>query len=141
MLCTAGYVVETARAALDMVAILAEHPPDVPVLDFVLPIVIMSAVGDEREKVRALDAGADDYVAKPFRGDQLLARSRGVLQPLVAGSGPRRSEPGSWSSISHAAGAVVLITPTEFEIVRVLAQHQGRLVPDGQLTRAAWGPE
>ena len=164
MLRTAGYVVETARTALDMLAILAEHPPDVLVLDFVLPdgqgvevckqvrrcsklpILIMSAVGEEREKVRALDAGADDYLAKPFRGEELLARLRGVLQPSVAGSGTSTLEIGELV-IDLArrrvirAGAVVLLAPTEFEIVRVLAQHHGRLVTDGQLLRAAWGPE
>jgi two-component system, OmpR family, KDP operon response regulator KdpE len=122
MLRTAGYVVETTRTALDMLAILAAHPPDVVVLDVVLPdgqgvevcrqvrrcsklpILIMSAIGEEREKVRALDAGADDYLAKPFRGEELLARLRRVLQPSVAGSGPRRSTSGNWSSISPAGG-------------------------------------
>ena len=164
MLRTAGYVVETARTALDMLAILAEHPPDVLVLDFVLPdgqgvevctqvrrcsklpILIMSAIGEEREKVRALDAGADDYLAKPFRGEELLARLRGVLRRSVAGGGSSTLEIGELV-IDLArrrvtrAGAVVLLAPTEFEIVRVLAQHPGRLVTDGQLLRAAWGPQ
>ena len=163
MLRTAGYVVETAPTALDMLAILAAHPPDVLVLDFVLPhgqgvevctqvrrcsklpILILSATG-ERENVRALDAGADDYLAKPFRGEELLARLRGVLQRSVAGSGSSTLEIGELV-IDLArrrvtrTGAVVLLAPTEFEIVRVLAQHHGRLVTDGQLLRAAWGPQ
>ena len=123
MLRTAGYVVETARTALDMLAILAEHPPDVLVLDFALPdghgvevctqvrrcstlpILIMSAIGEEREKVRALDAGADDYLAKPFRGQELLARLRRVLRTVSRRRRePRRSRSGSWSSISAAGG-------------------------------------
>lgn len=164
MLRNAGYVVETARTALDMLAILAAHPPDVLVLDFVLPdgqgvevctqvrrcstlpILIMSAIGEEREKVRALDAGADDYLAKPFRGEELLARLRGVLRRSVAGSGSSTLEIGELV-IDLArrrvtrAGAVVLLAPTEFEIVRVLAQHHGRLVTDRQLLHAAWGPQ
>lgn len=164
MLRTAGYVVETARTALDMLAILAAHPPDVLVLDLVLPdgqgvevctqvrrssklpILIMSAIGEEREMVRALDAGADDCLAKPFRGDQLLARLRAILQPSDAGSGTSMLEIGELV-IDLArrrvtrGGAVVLLAPTEFEIVRVLAQHHGRLVTDGQLLRAAWGPQ
>ena len=164
MLRTAGYVVETARTALDMLAILAAHPPDVLVLDFVLPdgqgvevctqvrrcsklpILIMSAIGEEREKVRALDAGADDYLAKPFRGDELLARLSGILRRSVAGDGSSTLEIGELV-IDLArrrvtrAGAVLLLAPTEFEIVRVLAQHRGRLVTDGQLLRAAWGPQ
>ncbi|MFZ0976783.1 MAG: response regulator transcription factor [Solirubrobacteraceae bacterium] len=163
MLRTAGYVVETARTAADMLAILASRPPDVLVLDFVLPdgqgvevctqvrrcsklpILILSATG-ERENVRALDAGADDYLAKPFRGEELLARLRGVLQRSVAGSGSSALEIGELV-IDLArrrvtrTGAVVLLAPTEFEIVRVLAQHHGRLVTDGQLLRAAWGPQ
>ena len=164
MLRTAGYVVETARTALDMHAILAARPPDALVLDFVLPdgqgvevctqvrrcstlpILIMSAIGEEREKVRALDAGADDYLAKPFRGQELLARLKGVLERPVAGEGTSRLEIGELV-IDLArrrvtrGGAVVLLAPSEFEIVRVLAQHHGRLVTDGQLLRAAWGPE
>ena len=164
MLRTAGYVVETTRTAADMLAILAARPPDVLVLDFVLPdgqgvevckqvrrcsklpILILSAIGEEREKVRALDAGADDYLAKPFRGDELLARLRGVLRRSVAGGGSSTLEIGELV-IDLArrrvtrAGAVVLLAPTEFEIVRVLAQHHGRLVTDGQLLRAAWGPQ
>ena len=164
MLRTAGYVVETARTALDMLAILAAHPPDVLVLDFVLPdgqgvevctqvrrcsklpILIMSAIGEEHEKVRALDAGADDYLAKPFRGDELLARLSGILRRSVAGDGSSTLEIGELV-IDLArrrvtrAGAVLLLAPTEFEIVRVLAQHRGRLVTDGQLLRAAWGPQ
>ena len=156
MLRTAGYVVETAPTALDMLAILAEHPPDVLVIDLVLPdgqgvevctqvrrcstlpILIMSAIGEEREKVRALDAGADDYLAKPFRGKELLARLNGILRGSVAGSGSSTLEIGELV-IDLArrrvtrAGAVVLLAPSEFEIVRVLAQHHGRLVTDGQL--------
>jgi len=164
MLRTAGYVVETAPTAVDMLAILAAHPPDVLVLDLVLPdgqgvevctqvrrcsklpILIMSAIGEERENVRALDAGADDYLAKPFRAQELLDRLRGVLQRSIAGSGSSTLEIGKLvidlaRGRVTRAGAVVLLSPTEFEIVRVLAQHPGRLVTDGQLLRAAWGPE
>ena len=157
---TAGYVVETARTAVDMLAILAEHPPDVLVLDVglpdgqgveickqvrrcsKLPILIMSATGGEREKVRALDAGADDYLAKPFGCEELLARLRGVLGRSVAGGGSSTLEIGELV-IDLArrrvlrGGAVVLLAPTDFEIVRVLAQHHRRPVTDAQLLQAA----
>ncbi len=89
---SAGYAVEAAETKADALVSLAAHPPDALVLDLVLPdgqgveictdvrrwsglpILVLSAVGDEREKVRALDAGADDYVTKPFGADELLAR-------------------------------------------------------------------
>lgn len=164
LLRSAGYAVETARSALDALALAAEDPPAVLVLDLVLPdgggvelcrgvrrcsklpIVVMSAAGGEREKVRALEAGADDYFAKPFRGEELLARLRGVLPPSVEGVGNSRVEIGELvvdlaRRVVSRAGAVVLLAPAEFELVRVVAQRQGRLVTDGQLLRAAFAPE
>ncbi len=98
-----GYEVETAGTAEDALARAAMRPPEAIILDLVLPdgsgtdvcrelrtwtqvpIVILSAVGDEREKVAALDAGADDYVTKPFSGDELLARLRAVLRRAAPG--------------------------------------------------------
>ena len=158
----AGYAVESARTGLDALALVAENPPDVVVVDFALPegegvqlcaevrrltevpILFICPVGAEREKVCALNAGADDYVVKPFRGEELLDRVRGVVpapgelpasSPLQLGElvidlvGRRVSR----------GGAVLLLEPAEFELVRVLAQHRGRLVTDRQLLRAAWG--
>jgi two-component system KDP operon response regulator KdpE len=161
---TAGYTVEAAENKAQALASLASRPPDAVVLDLVLPdgqgvdvcrevrrwsglpIVVLSAVGDEREKVRALDAGADDYVTKPFGTDELLARLRAVL---------RRSGDGGGSSVLTIgelsidlgdrrvlrAGAEVHLTPIEFDLLRVLAQNQGRLVTHRMLLREVWGPE
>ena len=108
----AGYEVEVAENAKEAIDAASVRPPDAIVLDLVLPdrsgvevcaeirrwsklpIIVLSAVGDEREKVRALDAGADDYVTKPFGPDELLARLRAVLR---RSEGPRKASRG-WSS-------------------------------------------
>ena len=161
---TAGYSVEAAETKAEALASLASRPPDAVVLDLVLPdgggvdvcrevrrwsrlpIVVLSAVGDEREKVRALDAGADDYVTKPFGTDELLARLRAVLR--------RSGDGGASSTLSigeleidladrrvRRAGGEVHLTPIESDLVRVLAQNQGRLVTHRTLLREVWGPE
>jgi two-component system KDP operon response regulator KdpE len=162
ILSNAGYGVEeatTKREALDAVSV---RPPDAIVLDLVLPdgdgievckeirrwsqvpIVVLSAVGDERQKVRALDAGADDYVTKPFGSEELLARMRAVLR--------RRSEDGDSAvrvgdlEIDLADRAVrrngeqLHLTPIEFDLLSKLAEHPGRLVTHRQLLQEVWGP-
>ena len=110
-----------------------------------LPILVLSAVGDEREKVRALDAGADDYVTKPFGTDELLARLRAVLRRSVQSGGSPQVEVGELMIDLQDRrvtrdGQEVRLTPIEFELVRVLAQHRGRLVTHRQLLREVWGP-
>jgi two-component system KDP operon response regulator KdpE len=160
----AGYTVDAAATKAQALVSLRADPPDALVLDLVLPdgegievcrevrhwsrlpILVLSAVGDERQKVRALDAGADDYVTKPFGTDELLARLRAVLrrsgeavadQPITVGElvidvTDRRVERG---------GEEVHLTPIEFDLVRVLAEQRGRLVTHRQLLRQVWGPE
>jgi two-component system KDP operon response regulator KdpE len=161
---TAGYAVEAAETKAQAMAALASRPPDAVVLDLVLPdgqgvdvcrevrrwsglpIVVLSAVGDEREKVRALDAGADDYVTKPFGTDELLARLRAVLR--------RSGDAGGSSTVAIGElkidladrrlwrdGREVHLTPIEFDLVRVLAQNQGRLITHRMLLHEVWGPE
>jgi two-component system KDP operon response regulator KdpE len=158
----AGYVTQQAeskREALDAVSI---RPPDAIVLDLILPdgsgvevcrevrrwsalpIIVLSAVGDEREKVRALDAGADDYVTKPFGTDELLARLRAVLRRVSDEAEPR-IEVGDLTIDLDArevssAGNEVHLTPIEFDLLRVLAQHRGKLVTHRQLLHEVWGP-
>jgi two-component system KDP operon response regulator KdpE len=161
---SAGYSVEAAESKSEALAMLASRPPDALVLDLVLPdgqgvevceevrrwsrlpIVVLSAVGDEREKVWALDVGADDYVTKPFGTDELLARLRAVLRRSAEAGGSPRLELGELvidladRRVSRA-GTEVHLTPIEFELLRVLAQHHGRLVTHRQLLRDVWGPE
>ncbi len=160
---SAGYSVQAARTRAEALAALAARPPDVLVLDLVLPdghgvevcreirrwsrlpILVLSAVGDEREKVRALDAGADDYLTKPFGSDELLARLRAVLRRSAQEVGSPRLSIGELvvdlldRRVSYG-GREVRLTPIEFDLLRVLAQHQGRLVTHRQLLREVWGP-
>ena len=144
----AGYEVETADTAEGALAAAAMRPPDAVILDLVLPdgtgtdvcrelrkwssapVILLSAVGEEREKVAALDAGADDYVTKPVGIDELLARLRAVL---------RRTTPSGEPVIAigelvvdlekravTVAGEPVHLTPHQFELLRVLRRERGQ---------------
>lgn len=159
----AGYDAITAHAIRDAAPILATDPPDVLVLDLVLPdgdgvevckevrrssalpILIISALGDEREKARSLDAGADDYLPKPFNGEELLARLRTILRRPGEGAGSSKLEIGELvidlaRQRVTAAGAEVQLAAAEFELVCTLAMRRGGLVTDRQLMRVVWGP-
>jgi two-component system KDP operon response regulator KdpE len=158
----AGYTTqqaETKQEALDAVAV---RPPDAMVLDLILPdgsgvevcrevrrwsglpIIVLSAVGDEREKVRALDAGADDYITKPFGTDELLARLRAALRRVGEESEPRVRigdlEIDLEGRQVSSDGEVVHLTPIEFDLLCLLTQHRGKLVTHRQLLLEVWGP-
>jgi two-component system, OmpR family, KDP operon response regulator KdpE len=128
--------------------------PDIDGLDVIrrirreamTPIVILSGRYAEREKVEALDRGADDYVTKPFGLDELHARLRVALRraagPGADGEGRITVGPLVFDARGHevrVAGAPVDLTPREFEILRVLLGEQGRVVTKGKLLRAVWG--
>lgn len=142
---------------------MAVRPPDAMVLDLILPdgsgvdvledlrcwsnlpVIVLSAVGDEREKVRALDVGADDYITKPFGTDELLARLRAVLRRVGDEDGEPRIEIGDLLIDLEARQVsrnreVVHLTPIEFDLLRVLARHRGKLVTHRQLLHEVWGP-
>jgi two-component system, OmpR family, KDP operon response regulator KdpE len=161
----AGYAVRSAAGVSEALSCAADWSPDVVVLDLVLPdgsgvdvcrelrrwsrvpIVVLSAIGDEREKVRALDAGADDYVTKPFGTDELLARLRAALRRTSDLSGDGAVVTVGALSIDRASrrvsldGDAVHLTPTEFGLLAVLAREPGRLVTHRQLLREVWGPQ
>ena len=110
-----------------------------------MPIVMVSAVWDEGEKVRALNAGADDYVTKPFGPDELVARLRAVLRR----AGDPTEEPTivvgerELDAAAHTvtvAGRPVHLTPTEFSLLRTLVRNRGRLMTHSLLLREVWGP-
>jgi two-component system KDP operon response regulator KdpE len=152
---------ETGEEALDLAA---RRRPDVVVVDLGLPgiggieviegirgwsripIIVLSVRDTEADKVAALDAGADDYVTKPFGMDELLARLRAALRRVI----PADEEPAIETrdfSIDLAAkrvtrnGEEVRLTPTEWHLVEILVRNRGKLVPQHQLLQEVWGPE
>jgi two-component system KDP operon response regulator KdpE len=162
MLRGAGFTVDTAATADAALSAAAAHPPAAVIMDLVLPdgsgtdvtrelrtwtdapVIVLSAVGEEREKIAALDAGADDYVTKPFSVDELLARLRAVLRRTTADSGPiidvgelRIDVPQRFVS---RCGERIKLTPHEFDLLRVLAQNRGKLLTHRMLLREVWGP-
>jgi len=160
----AGYeaiVAASGEEALDRAAV---KPPAAAILDLMLPdfdgvevtkrlrewsempIIVLSAVGEEGAKVRALAAGADDYVTKPFGPPELVARLEAVLrrakpeasEPVIVAEGLRVD---LTARTVHCEGQPVHLTPTEFELLRVLAQNRGRLMTHRSLLVEVWGPE
>jgi two-component system, OmpR family, KDP operon response regulator KdpE len=111
-----------------------------------VPIVIISARGDERDQVLALDSGANDYVTKPFREAELLARLRAALRSAAACAapfeerievGPLRIHP--YERSVYLDGREVSLTPTEFGLLHVMARQAGRVVTHRHLLREVWG--
>ena len=158
----AGYDVTTASTAQEALSAAAMRPPDAVILDLVLPdgsgtevcrelrswssapVLVLSVVGDEAEKVAALDAGADDYVQKPFGIDELLARLRALLR-RAAPSGEPVLEVGELAidlekRLVTVSGRHVQLTPNEFDLLRVLAQNEGKLMTHPAILREVWGP-
>jgi two-component system, OmpR family, KDP operon response regulator KdpE len=159
----AGFEVITAASAEEALDRSAVHPPDAAIVDLMLPdrdgvevtrsirewsempILVLSAVGEEAEKIRALDAGADDYVTKPFGPGELVARLNAVLR-RAAGD---RDEPRivvdglELDLAAHSvalAGRPIHLTPTEYELLRTLVRGRGRLMTHSTLLREVWGP-
>jgi two-component system, OmpR family, KDP operon response regulator KdpE len=158
-----GYDVDLAASGEEALRLVAERHPDVVILDIGLPgidgievvrgirgwssvpIIMLSVRENEFEKVAALDAGADDYVTKPFGMDELLARLRAAV---------RRGAPAEEQAVvqtshftidlaakraSNVDGDVRL-TPTEWHLVEILVRHPGKLVSQRQLLQEVWGP-
>ena len=163
-LTTRGYRIEEAVDGESAMRRWETHRPDVVLLDLGLPdvdglqivrrmrkeastpIVILSGRYEEREKVEALERGADDYVTKPFGVDELNARLQVALRhgagPAADAGGRMVVGPLEFDAARHevrVSGARVDLTPREFEILRVLLANPGRLVTKGRLLRAVWG--
>jgi two-component system KDP operon response regulator KdpE len=152
---------ETASEALDLAAV---RPPQAAIVDLVLPdldgvettrklrewsampILVLSAVGDEEQKVRALEAGADDYITKPFGARELIARLQAALRRAGSGEGePRIQAEGLEIDLAARSvlrdGEPVHLTPIEFDLLRALALNRGRLMTHRKLLAEVWGPE
>jgi two-component system KDP operon response regulator KdpE len=159
-----GYEVDLAPDGERALDVAARHHPDVVVLDLGLPgidgvdvirglrgwsqvpIVVLSVRDAEGDKVAALDAGADDYVTKPFGMDELLARLRAALRRTTPAEEEALVETEDFT-IDLAAKKVrhdseeVRLTPTEWNLVEVLVRNRGRLVAQTQLLQEVWGPQ
>ena len=152
---------ETGAQALDLAAV---RPPDAAIVDLVLPdadgvdvtrtlrewsempILVLSAVGEEDQKVRALEAGADDYITKPFGARELIARlqaalrraSRSEEEPSITVDG---LEIDLAARVVRRDGEPVHLTPIEFDLLRALVRNRGRLMTHRKLLVEVWGPE
>ncbi len=170
-----GYVVDEASTLAEARLRVTARPPEVMLLDLglpdgcgidlvhevrgwsSLPIVVLSARGQEEDKVKALDAGADDYLTKPFGVPELLARLRVALRHAVRADGGDPRSVWTWHDGHHglkldaalrrcwrgATGAEieVRLTPTEFRLVQCLARHHGKVLTHAALLREVWGPQ
>jgi two-component system KDP operon response regulator KdpE len=161
-----GYIVNTARNGEEALEKVREERFDLVLLDINMPgiggmetcriirsqsdipIVILSIRNAEKEKVEALDAGADDYVTKPFSMPELLARIRAALRraPLLSSGTPEVLNLGQ-TVINFVArrvtvnGVEVRLTPKEFDLLRYLASNPDVVVPHAKLLQAVWGPD
>jgi two-component system KDP operon response regulator KdpE len=157
-----GYEVQLAQTANQALAIATRHHPDAVILDLGLPdldgidvirelrtsmevpIIVLSARTAEQEKVAALDAGANDYVSKPFGMDELLARLRVALRATTAEElDPVITTPDFTIDLAakraQRDGEDVRLTATQWQIVEILARHPGRLITQHQLLEEVWG--
>jgi two-component system KDP operon response regulator KdpE len=154
------YIAQTGAQALEEAA---HHPPDLVILDLGLPdldgvevigglrgwtdapIIVLSGRADSTDKVEALDAGADDYVTKPFGMDELLARMRAVVRRSAVEPDEPQVRLGELI-VDLAAKRVtdgqrdIRLTPTEWHLLEVLLKHPGKLLSQRQLLQEVWGP-
>ena len=160
------YEVFTAGSGTEALQVAAAHPPDLVILDLGLPdmegtevigglrgwttvpILVLSGRSDSADKVDALDAGADDYVIKPFGMDELLARMRAMArrgapstadEPVVR-LGDRTVDLANRRVSSSSDGADIRLTPTEWHLLEVLVRNPGKLLSQSHLLAAVWGP-
>ena len=158
------YAVDVAADGGEALEVATRHPPEVVVLDLGLPdmdgvevieglrgwssapIIVLSARAGQDDKVVALDAGADDYVTKPFGMDELLARLRASLRRIPAGADAPVVETSSFTldlarkQAQVRGGHEMRLTPTEWHILEILVRHEGKLVSQRQLLETVWGP-
>ena len=159
-----GYEVDTAATGGQALQTAAHHPPDLVILDLGLPdlvgvevmgglrgwtsapIIVLSGRADSTDKVKALDAGADDYVTKPFGMDELLARMRAATRRAAPPEETPRVSLGDLvidlaaKRVIWQDGTDIRLTPTEWHLLEVLLRHPGKLLSQRQLLAEVWGP-
>lgn len=158
-----GYAVEVAETGEQALAAFVNRHPDVMIVDWLLPgingvevtrqvresssipIIVLSAIGDERHKVEALEAGADDYMTKPFGMDELLARIRSLLrraagahsaQPIVVVGRLCVNFDRREVTLDHKP---VKLTPTEYDLLKYMIEHSGKVLTHRMLLQEVWG--
>jgi two-component system KDP operon response regulator KdpE len=160
----AGYEVASAGSATEAIETAALRPPDAVILDLALPdgsgvdvcrslrewsdvpVIVVSALDAEGDKIAALDAGADDYVTKPYAVGELLARLRAALRRVTTPGATSPAVTFGDVSVDLALrevtrdGTPVHLTPREYELLAELARHPGRVLTHASLLRAIWGP-
>ena len=161
-----GYEVLTAADGTEALRLLDEHPLDLIILDIgmpgpdglsvlaavrrdmEIPVIMLSARGQERDKVTALDLGADDYLTKPFGVEELLARVRAALRRSASapkGALPPYRHDGLEVDFSgrqvRLGDAAVALTPREYEVLAYLARNAGKVLTHRQMLQAVWGEE
>jgi two-component system KDP operon response regulator KdpE len=165
VLADAGYELVEAETGGDALVQAANRPPDLVILDLGLPdldgltvtarlrewsrapILVLSARGQEKDKVAALDAGADDYLTKPFGVPELLARLRAALRRIDAGPEGEPSVAIGDLVVDLAERRVVVrgeevkLTPIEFRLLALLARHAGKVLTHTAILKEIWGPQ
>jgi len=158
-----GYVVMTASSGEEALESMVHRPPDVVIVDLILPsidgieltrrirerspvpIIVLSAIGDERKKVEALEKGADDYVTKPFGMEELSARVRSALRRSVLLTGTEPVFKSGALSVNFERrvvqldGKPVKLTPTEYDLLKYMIQQTGKVLTHRTLLTAIWG--
>jgi len=159
-----GYTVLAAESGEKALDLLQQRPADVAIVDLLLPgidgieltksirqrstlpIIILSAIGDDKKKVEALETGADDYVTKPFSIEEVVARIRSVLRRVVGSKdvNPILSFGDLVVDFEHREVRLgdepIKLTPMEYELLKYMAQNAGRVLTRRMLLTAVWGP-
>jgi two-component system KDP operon response regulator KdpE len=162
-----SFTVHTAANGLEALAVFNTQSPDLIILDVMMPtmdglettrrirqtslvpIILLTALGEEKDKVAALDLGADDYLTKPFGVEELLARVRAVLrrsqpQPAPAPASVLRAGEISLDPAAHSvarSGEPLKLTPTEFDLLHLLMRNVGKVLTHRELLQRVWGAE
>ena len=160
---TKGYAVETAENGEEAITAFQNRRPDIIILDLVMPgiegvevvrrlrasssvpIIVLSAMGEERHKVEALETGADDYITKPFGMEELLARIKSLLRRAAGARSPQPVFAAGGLSVNFdrrevtVDGKPVKLTPTEYDLLKYMIEHAGKVLTHRMLLQEVWG--